>query len=158
RETIVVGSGVVGLEYGSFMAALGSRVTLIDQRPVLLDFVDQEIVQTLSYHLRQLGITFRLGEMVTRVGTDMHREFIFAELESGKKIQGDALIYAVGRQGNADQLHLEAAGLVADARGREKFNDLFKPPVPHISAAGDVIGFPAPASPSMEQGRLPACH
>lgn len=96
------------------MAALGCRVTLIDQRPMILDFVDKEIVQALFYHLRQLGITFRLGEKVTRVGTDMQRESIFAELESSKTIQGDALIYAVGRQGNADQLHLEAAGLLVD--------------------------------------------
>src|SRR5438876_325420 len=81
RETIVVGAGVVGLEYASFMAALGSRVTLVDQRPIILDFVDQEIVQALSYHLRQLGITFRLGEKVTRVSMDMQREFAFAELE-----------------------------------------------------------------------------
>ena len=158
RETIVVGAGVVGLEYASFMAALGSRVTLVDQRPIILDFVDQEIVQALSYHLRQLGITFRLGEKVTRVSMDMQREFAFAELESGKKIQGDALVYAVGRQGNADHLHLEAAGLVADPRGRVKVNELFQTAVPHIYAAGDVIGFPALASTSMEQGRLAACH
>src|SRR5439155_1436849 len=90
--------------------------------------------------------------------TDMQREFAFAELESGKKIQGDALVYAVGRQGNADHLHLEAAGLVADARGRVKVNELFQTAVPHIYAAGDVIGFPALASTSMEQGRLAACH
>ncbi len=156
-ETIVVGAGVVGLEYASFMAALGSRVTLIDQRPVILDFVDKEIVEALSFHLRSLGVTFRLGEKVLHVGKDTQRERIFAELESGKKILSDALIYAVGRQGNADQLHLEAAGLVADSRGRIKVNELFQTDVPHIYAAGDVIGFPALASTSMEQGRLAAC-
>jgi NAD(P) transhydrogenase len=95
---------------------------------------------------------------VTHVGTDTQRDLIFAELESGKKILANALIYAVGRQGNGDQLHLEAAGLVADSRGRIKVNQLFQTDVAHIYAAGDVIGFPALASTSMEQGRLAACH
>jgi NAD(P) transhydrogenase len=158
KETIVVGAGVIGLEYASFVAALGSKVTLIEERPIILDFIDQEVVQALSYHLRQLGITFRLGEKVTRVATDAQRDTVFAELESGKKIQADALIYAVGRQANADQLHLEAAGLTADGRGRLKVNEFFQTALPHIYAAGDVIGFPALASTSMEQGRLAASH
>lgn len=158
KEIIVVGAGVVGLEYASFVAALGAKVTLIDQRPVILEFVDREIVEALSYHLRQLGITFRLGEKVTRVGIDPTRDRVLAELESGKKVQADALIYAVGRQANGDQLHLEAAGLAADSRGRLKVNGLFQTDIPHIYAAGDVIGFPALASTSMEQGRLAASH
>ncbi len=158
KEIIVVGAGVVGLEYASFMAALGADVTLIDQRPALLEFVDRQIVEALSYHLRQLGVTFRLGEKVTRVGIDPVRDRVFAELESGKKVQGDALVYAVGRQANGDQLHLEAAGLAADSRGKLKVNQFFQTDVPHIYAAGDVIGFPALASTSMEQGRLAACH
>ncbi len=158
KEIIVVGAGVVGLEYASFMAALGSEVTLIDQRPVILEFVDREIVEALSYHLRQLGITFRLGEKVTLVGIHPVHDRIFAELESGKKVQADALIYAVGRQANGDQLHLEAAGLAADSRGRLRVNQFFQTEVPHIYAAGDVIGFPALASTSMEQGRLAASH
>jgi NAD(P) transhydrogenase len=158
KEIIVVGAGVVGLEYASFMAALGSEVILIDERPVILDFVDREIVETLLYHLRQLGVTFRLGEKVTCVAIDPKRENVFAELESGKRVQGNALIYAVGRQANGDQLNLEAAGLVADSRGRLKVNEYFQTEVPHIYAAGDVIGFPALASTSMEQGRLAASH
>src|SRR5713101_189643 len=158
KEIIVVGAGVVGLEFASFMAALGADVTLIDQRPALLEFVDRQIVEALSYHLRQLGVTFRLGEKVTHVGIDPVRDRVFAELESGKKVQGDALVYAVGRQANGDQLHLEAAGLAADSRGRLKVNEFFQTDVPHIYAAGDVIGFPALASTSMEQGRLAACH
>jgi NAD(P) transhydrogenase len=158
KEVIVVGAGVVGLEYASFMGALGADVTLIDQRPVILEFVDREIVEALSYHLRQLGITFRLGEKVTHVGIHPIRDRVFAELESGKKVQGDALIYAVGRQANGDQLHLEAAGLAADSRGRLKVNEFFQTELPHIYAAGDVIGFPALASTSMEQGRLAASH
>jgi NAD(P) transhydrogenase len=158
KEIIVVGAGVVGLEYASFMAALGAEIILIDERPVILDFVDREIVETLLYHLRQLGITFRLGEKVTRVALDPRRDRVFAELESGKRVQGDALIYAVGRQANGDQLNLEAAGVAVGSRGRLKVNEYFQTEVPHIYAAGDVIGFPALASTSMEQGRLAASH
>jgi NAD(P) transhydrogenase len=158
REIIVVGAGVVGLEYASFMAAVGAEVTLIDQRPVILDFVDREIVEALAYHLRQMGTMFRLGEKVTRVGIDEKRDRVFAELESGKKVQGDMLLYAVGRQANGDLLHLEAAGLQADSRGKIKVNEDYQTAVPHIYAAGDIIGFPALASTSMEQGRLASCR
>ena len=158
REVIVVGAGVVGLEYASFMAAIGVEVTLIDQRPQILDFVDREIVDALSYHLRQMGTTFRLGEKVTRVGIDEQRGRVFAELESGKKVQGDMLLYAVGRQANGDQLALVDAGLKPDPRGKIKVNGSYQTDVPHIYAAGDVIGFPALASTSMEQGRLASCH
>ena len=158
REMIVVGAGVVGLEYASFMAAVGVEVTLIDQRPTILDFVDREIVDALSYHLRQMGTTFRLGEKVTRVGIDETRDMVFAELESGKKIRADMLLYAVGRQANGDLLQLEAAGLAADSRGKVKVNANYQTEVPHIYAAGDIIGFPALASTSMEQGRLASCR
>jgi NAD(P) transhydrogenase len=158
REMIVVGAGVVGLEYASFMAAVGVEVTLIDQRPTILDFVDREIVDALSYHLRQMGTTFRLGEKVTRVGIDDTRDMVFAELESGKKIRADMLLYAVGRQANGDLLQLEAAGLAADSRGKIKVNGNYQTEVPHIYAAGDIIGFPALASTSMEQGRLASCR
>src|SRR5208282_2905896 len=158
REVIVVGAGVVGLEYASFMAAIGAEVTLIDQRPLILDFVDREIVEALAYHLPQMGTTFRLGEKVTRVGIDAQRNLVFAELESGKKVQGDMLLYAVGRQANGDQLRLEAGGLQTDSRGKIKVNEDYQTDVPHIYAAGDVIGFPALASTSMEQGRLASCR
>jgi NAD(P) transhydrogenase len=158
RDMIVVGAGVVGLEYASFMAALGVEVTLIDQRPMILDFVDREIVDALSYHLRQMGTTFRLGEKVTRVGYDAGRGQVFAELESGKKIQAGMLLYAVGRQANGDLLHLDAAGLTSDPRGKLRVNRDYQTEVPHIYAAGDIIGFPALASTSMEQGRLASCR
>jgi NAD(P) transhydrogenase len=158
RELIVVGAGVVGLEYASFLAALGVEITLIDQRPTILDFVDREIVEALAYHLRQMGTTFRLGEKVTRVGIDPQRQRVFAELESGKKIQADALLYAVGRQANGDQLQLDAAGIEHDSRGKITVNRYYQTNVPHIYAAGDVIGFPALASVSMEQGRLASCR
>jgi NAD(P) transhydrogenase len=157
KELIVVGAGVVGLEYASFFVALGSEVTLIDQRPTILDFVDREIVEALVYHLRQMGATFRLGEKVTRVGIDV-RDRVFAELESGKKVQAHALLYCVGRQANGDLLRLEAAGLKPDSRGKIEVNESFQTAVTHIYAAGDVIGFPALASTSMEQGRLASCY
>ncbi len=158
KEIIIVGAGVIGLEYASFMAALGSEVTLIDQRPTILDFVDREIIEALTYHLRDMGTTFRLGEKVTRVGYDAERGSVFAELESGKKVRGDVLLYAVGRQANGDQLRLEAAGLKADARGKIAVNECYQTSLPHVYAAGDVIGFPALASTSMEQGRLASCR
>lgn len=158
RETIVVGGGVVGLEFASFLAALGGKVTVVDQRPALLDFVDREIVEALMYHLRQIGVTFRLGERVNSVGLRSETDQVFAQLESGKQVHGDALVYAVGRQANGDELALEAAGLKADARGKVAVNEYFQTQVPHIYAAGDVIGFPALASTSMEQGRRASCH
>jgi len=158
RELVVVGAGIIGLEYASMFAALGVRVTLLDQRPVLLDFADREIVESLCFQLRQLGTVFRLGEKVTSIGVEEERDRVFAKLESGKTVHGQALLYAVGRQANSDQLNLEAAGLTMDGRGKLQVNDNFQTSVPHIYAAGDVIGFPALASTSMEQGRLAGCH
>ena len=157
RHVIVAGAGVVGVEYASMLTALGVEVTLVDQRPTLLDFVDREIVEALSYHMRRTNVTLRLGEKVTSVEVDA-RGRVVARLESGKRLIGDSLLYTVGRQGNADLLDLAAAGLEADARGRIAVNERFQSAVPHIYAAGDVIGFPALASTSMEQGRLASCN
>ncbi len=157
RRLIVVGAGVIGLEYASMMAALGIEVTLIEQRPTILDFVDQEIIEALCYHLRRLGMVFRLGETVKCVGVD-GRGAVVAELESGKKVPADALMYTVGRQTNTDTLRLEAAGLAADPRGRLQVDECYRTAVPHIFAAGDVIGFPSLASTSMEQGRIASCR
>jgi NAD(P) transhydrogenase len=146
------------LEYSSFLAALGVKVTLIDQRPNMLDFVDKEILEALSYCLRRLGTTFRLGEKVTAVGIQSERDRVFAELESGKRVEADGLLYAVGRQANGDLLNLPAAGLQADSRGKIEVNRDFQTAVSHIYAAGDVTGFPALASTSMEQGRRASAH
>lgn len=157
RELIVVGASVIGLEYASMIAALNRRVTIIDQRPVILEFADDEIVEALAYQLRRRGATFRLGEKVDGVRRD-GRDHVVAALESGKTVHGDVLVYAVGRQANTASLNLEAAGLAADARGRLRVNERFETDVPHIAAAGDVIGFPALASTSMEQGRLAVAH
>ncbi len=158
RELLVVGAGIIGLEYASMFAALGVRVTLLDQRPILLDFADREIVESLCFQLRQLFTIFRLGEKVVEVGFETERDRVFAKLESGKTVHGQALLYAVGRQANSDQLNLAVTGITPDGRGKLIVNDNFQTSVPHIYAAGDVIGFPALASTSMEQGRLASCH
>jgi NAD(P) transhydrogenase len=157
KDLIVVGAGVIGIEYASMCAALEVRVTVIEQRAEILDFVDREIVEHLQYHLRDLGVIFRFGEKVLSVEKDS-RGAVVATLESGKTVAGAALLYAVGRQSNADLLNLEAAGVPLDKRGRIGVNEHFQTAIPHIYAAGDVIGFPALAATSMEQGRLAACH
>jgi NAD(P) transhydrogenase len=158
RDLIIVGAGIIGLEYASMFAALGVKVTLLDQRPILVDFVDREIVESLCFQLRQLGSVFRLGEKVVSVGFDQERDRVFAKLESGKNIHGQGLLYTVGRLANSDRMNIEAAGLTSDPRGKLSTNENFQTVVPHIYAAGDVIGFPALASTSMEQGRLASCH
>lgn len=158
RELVVVGAGIIGLEYTSMFAALGVKVTLLDQRPILLDFVDHEIVESLCFQLRQLGTVFRLGEKVVSIGFDEERDRVFAKLESGKTVHGQGLLYTVGRQANSDRMNIQAAGLKSDGRGKLVTNEHFQTAVPHIYAAGDVIGFPALASTAMEQGRLASCH
>src|SRR5262245_3847745 len=157
RELIVVVAGVIGLEYASMMTALNIRVTIIEQRPTILDFVDREMVETLYFFMRQRGATFRLGEKVVSVSRD-EKERVVAQLESGKRVHGDALLYTVGRQANSDLLNLPAAGLEADARGRIPVNENFQTGAPHIYAACDVIGVPCVASTSMEQGRRATSH
>jgi NAD(P) transhydrogenase len=153
RTLIVVGGGVIGVEYTCMFAALGVRVTLVEKRPRLLEFADQEIVEALSYHLRDSRVTMRLNEEVESV-EELPDGTVVANLESKKRISGDALLYAVGRQGNVDELNLAAAGIEADGRGRIPVDQNFRTKVPHIYAVGDVIGFPSLASVSMEQGRM----
>jgi NAD(P) transhydrogenase len=153
---IVVGAGVIGLEYASMFSALDVKVTVIDVRPQILDFVDQEILESLLFHMRRSEATFRLGEEVTGV-EKLEDGRVAAHLASGKKVAADGLLYTVGRQANTDTLDLEKAGLTTDARGRLLVNDTYQTAVPHIYAAGDVIGFPSLASASFEQGRLASC-
>ncbi len=132
------------------------RVTLIEKRPRLLEFADSEIVEALSYHLRDHRVTMRLNEEVQSV--EETATGVVAHLESNKKVPGDALLYAVGRQGNVDELNLQAAGLEADSRGRIKVDENYRTIQPNIYAVGDVIGFPSLASVSMEQGRIAMSH
>jgi NAD(P) transhydrogenase len=158
RALIVVGGGVIGVEYTCMFAALGVRVTLIEKRPRLLEFADQEIVEALSYHLRDHRVTMRLNEEVQSVEAGPDGGPVVAILESNKKLSGDALLYAVGRQGNVDELNLGAAGIEADSRGRIAVNEHYQTTQPNIYAVGDVIGFPSLASVSMEQGRMAVAH
>lgn len=153
---LVVGAGVVGIEYASMFAALGVKVTVVEKRPRLLEFVDDEIAEGLQYHLRDLGVVFRLGEEVTAV--DRRDEGALTHLASGKRIASDVVLYAAGRQGETDELDLERAGLEADERGRIWVGHDYRSAVDHIFAAGDVIGGPALAATSMEQGRVAAAH
>ncbi len=156
RSMVVVGAGVIGIEYASMFAALGTKVTVVEQRERMLDFCDLEVVEALKYHLRDLAVTFRFGETVSAV--EAHPHGALALLASGKKIPADTVLYSAGRQGQTEQLNLAAAGLAADKRGRIKVDENFQTEVPHIYAVGDVIGFPALAATSMEQGRQAAHH
>ncbi|NUP04345.1 MAG: Si-specific NAD(P)(+) transhydrogenase [Nonomuraea sp.] len=153
---VVVGAGVIGIEYASMFAALGTKVTVVERRERMLEFCDLEIVEALKYHLRDLAVTFRFGEGVAAV--ERRPRGALTLLESGKKIPADCVMYSAGRQGKTAELNLEAAGLAADDRGRIKVDGHYATAVPHIYAVGDVIGFPALAATSMEQGRLAAQH
>jgi len=156
RSMVVAGAGVIGIEYASMFAALGTKVTVVEQRDRMLEFCDLEVVEALKYHLRDLAVTFRFGETVAAV--ERRPEGAIAALASGKRIPADTVLYSAGRQGMTDELDLEAAGLSADGRGRIKVDQFFRTTVPSIYAVGDVIGFPALAATSMEQGRLAAHH
>jgi len=156
RSLVVVGAGVIGIEYASMFAAVGCKVTVVEQRDRMLDFCDSEIVESLKFHLRDLSVSFRFGEKVASVESGAHGTV--TNLVSGKRIPADGVMYSAGRQGATDALNLGAAGLEADNRGRISVDDDFRTSVAHIYAVGDVIGFPALASTSMEQGRLAAYH
>jgi len=156
RSMVVVGAGVIGIEYASMFAALGTKVTVVERRDRMLEFCDLEVIEALKYHLRDLAVTFRFTEEVAAV--ERHSRGAVAVLDSGKKIAADTVMYSAGRQGTADELDLHNAGLTADDRGRIPVDEHFRTAVPHIYAVGDIIGFPALASTSMEQGRLAAHH
>ncbi len=151
---VVVGAGVIGIEYASMFAALGTKVTVVERRDRMLDFCDVEIVEALKYHLRDLAVTFRFRESV--VSVERHNGGTLTLLESGKRLPADTVMYSAGRQGLTTALNLPNAGLSADNRGRIKVGSDFRTEVDHIYAVGDVIGFPALAATSMEQGRLAA--
>ncbi|WP_336921395.1 Si-specific NAD(P)(+) transhydrogenase [Aquipuribacter sp. SD81] len=151
---VVAGAGVIGIEYASMFAALGTRVTVVDKRPALLEFCDPEVVESLKFHLRDLAVSFRLGEEVASV--EANGSGTVTTLTSGKRIPAETVMYSAGRQGQTDALDLAAAGLEADSRGRIAVGDHYRTSVPHIYAVGDVIGFPALAATSMDQGRIAA--
>jgi NAD(P) transhydrogenase len=149
---VVVGAGIIGVEFASMFAALGTKVTVVDGRSEMLDFCDREIVEALTFHLRELGVVFRLGELVTRV--DKRGDETLTTLASGKQIAAEVVFYSAGRQGATADLDLDVVGLSTDARGRLEVGWAYRTAVDHIYAAGDVIGFPSLASTSAEQGRL----
>ncbi len=153
---VVVGAGVIGIEYASMFAALGSRVTVVEKRAQMLEFCDPEIVESLKFHLRDLAVTFRFAEEVQQVESGARGTV--TTLASGKRIPADTVMYSAGRQGVTEGLALDKAGLSADQRGRISVDEQYRTEVKHIYAVGDVIGFPALAATSMDQGRLAAHH
>ncbi len=159
RTMVVVGAGVIGLEYASMFASLGIDVTLVDTRQRPLEFLDTEIVDELIHEMRNYGVVFRLGETVEHLeGSTENPQKAIIRLASGKKLVSDLVLYAAGRIGATESLDLSRAGLEADERGRLKVNDQFQTDVPHIFAAGDVIGYPSLAATSSEQGRRAVCY
>jgi len=166
RSMVIVGGGVIGTEYASMLALLGIRITLVEGRSRLLEFADSEIVEALQFHLRREGVTLRLGEKLVKIETrasepgSRSQDGITAEavLESGKRLSADCVLYCIGRQGATADLGLDRIGLEADARGRIAVDASYRTKVPNVYAVGDVIGFPALASTSMDQGRIAACN
>lgn len=157
RSLLIIGAGVVGTEYACMLSAMGVDVRLLDRRNELFRFVDREICDALTYHMRDERVTLYLGKDFKEVRTDS-RGKVVTTLENGREIKTDMLMFASGRSGAVDGLNLEAAGLATNSRGLIDTNDNLQTSVPHIYAAGDIVGFPALASTSMEQGRLAACH
>lgn len=159
RTMVVVGAGVIGIEYASMFAALGVDVTVIEKRERPLEFLDREIGDELLHQMRNQQVTFRLTEAVERIEIaegPLRRAVIL--LQSGKRLVAELVLFSVGRLGATDRLDLGAAGLKADDRGRLSVDRQFRTQVPHIYAAGDVIGYPSLAATSAEQGRLAACY
>ena len=154
QSLVVVGAGVIGIEYASMFAAVGTKVTVVDTRRELLPFCDSEIVRALQLSLRDLGVIFRLGETVEAV--ERHESGALIMLKSGKRIAGETVLYSAGRQGATAGLGLEAIGVETDARGQIAVDPMYRTSVEGIYAVGDVIGFPALAATAMEQGRIAA--
>jgi NAD(P) transhydrogenase len=159
KSLAVVGAGVIGIEYASMFAALGVEVTVVDKRDRPLEFIDTEIVDELIHQMRKRNVNFRFGEAVDSVSAnDGPPRRAVLLLESGKRIVADMALFSVGRAGATEELCLDKAGLAVDDRGRITVDAQFRTSVPHIYAAGDVIGYPSLAATSSEQGRLAACH
>jgi NAD(P) transhydrogenase len=152
----IYGAGVVGCEYASMFRNLGCKLNLVNTREQLLEFLDDEICDALSYHLREKGALIRHGEHYEKI--EGESDGVILTLKSGKKLKTDILLWANGRSGNTDNLGLENIGLTADSRGQLKVDEAYRTSVPHIYAVGDVIGFPSLASAAYVQGRAAALH
>jgi NAD(P) transhydrogenase len=156
QSITVYGAGVIGCEYASMFRNLNIKVNLINTRSKLLEFLDDEIIDALSYHMRDQGIIIRHNEEYSHVETV--NDGVIVHLKSGKQIKTDILLWANGRTGNTDQMGLEAIGILPNQRGLLEVNDDFQTRLPHIYAVGDVIGFPSLASAAYVQGRYAAAH
>ena len=158
KSLTVIGAGVIGIEYATIFSAMDVPVTLIEPRSTILDFVDREVIDDFIHQLRDRGMTIRLGTGVARVEQD-EKGWPVTILEDGRRLRSEMLLYTAGRVGATEGLGLDQCGLKSDSRGRLTVDPAtYQTDVPHIYAAGDVIGFPSLASTSMEQGRLAACH
>jgi NAD(P) transhydrogenase len=157
KSLVIVGGGVIGTEYASMLAALGAPVTLIDKRPRLLEFVDAEIIDALQRQMKELGVTLYHDEEVLAIKRNWDNS-IHVSLRNNRPLRTSTLMYAIGRVGATRTLNLDAIGLKPDNRGRLTVNEHLQTAIPHIYAAGDIIGFPALASTSMQQGRHAASH
>ena len=152
----IYGAGVIGTEYASMFRNLGIKVNLINTRDKLLAFLDDEIIDAISYHLRDQGVIIRHNESIESVeGVD---DGVISHLKSGKQIKADAFLWANGRSGNTDDLGLENVGLAPNQRGQVEVNQQFQTAREHIYAVGDVIGFPSLASAAYTQGRAAGMH
>jgi NAD(P) transhydrogenase len=157
KSLTIVGGGVIGCEYACILATLGIPVVLVERRPRLLEFVDSEIIESLQYQMRDIGVTLRLNEEVVGVAKGPDHSVV-VQLKSGKQIRAPLLMYSAGRVGATKSLGLERICIEPDERGRLRVNKDFQTALPHVYAVGDVVGFPALASTSMQQGRHAACH
>jgi NAD(P) transhydrogenase len=158
ESLIVMGSGVIACEYACIFAALGTHVTMMDGRDRLLGFLDAEVGDRFAAELERLGLWLRLGDSPVKCELDAKTRICSVTTEKGRTETAQAVLAAAGRSGNTQGLGLEALGIAPDKRGNIAVNDHFQTPIPHIYAAGDVVGFPGLASTSMEQGRVAMCH
>ncbi|MBF7689215.1 Si-specific NAD(P)(+) transhydrogenase [Acinetobacter pollinis] len=151
KKIIIYGAGVIGCEYASIFIGLNHKVDLINTQPKLLSYLDAEISDALSYHLREQGVLIRHNEQIDHLETA--DDYVILYLQSGKKIKADAILWCNGRSGNTDGLGLENVGLTPNSRGQLSVNDQYQTSVEHIYAAGDVVGWPSLASAAYDQGR-----
>ncbi|MCP5346033.1 MAG: Si-specific NAD(P)(+) transhydrogenase [Gammaproteobacteria bacterium] len=155
RKVTVIGAGVIGCEYASIFGGLGAKVEIINPEDSLLSFLDFEISDALSYHLRNVGVRSRHNEQFEKM--EYHDDHLVTYLQSGKKIKSDIVFWANGRTGNTDRLGLENVGIEVNSRGQIEVDRSYRTSVENIYAAGDVVGWPSLASAAYDQGRA-ACN
>lgn len=156
REMIIYGAGVIGCEYASILKSMNIEINMINTFDKLLSFLDDEIIDALSYHLRETGITIRHNETYEKIVADENKVTVY--LQSNKKITADYVLFTLGRTGNSDNMGLEEIGVEIDSRGYIKVNEAYQTAIPHIYAVGDVVGYPSLASAAYDQGRFAGNH